>query len=73
MFHWRGGYLTREVLLEIAAEAAKAAQEKEKYIRMSFNYSQAVIQLRITDTPPEEHAAIHQEEADEGENLAEDV
>lgn len=73
VFHWRGGYLTREVLLEIAAEAAKTAQEKEKYIRMSFNYSQAVIQLRIIDTPPEEHAAIHQEEADEGENLAEDV
>lgn len=64
VFHWRGGYLTREVLQEIAADAAQAAKEKDKYIRMSFNYAQAVIRLAIEDAPPESDG-IWQEEADE--------
>lgn len=68
MFHWRGGYLTREVLLEIMKEAATAAEEKDKYIKMSFNHTQAVIQLQITDKLSETgEADIRQEEAGEGE------
>ncbi len=64
VFHWRGGYLTREVLEQIAADAALAAKEKDKYIRMSFNYAQAVIRLAIEDVPADSDG-ICQEEADE--------
>lgn len=64
VFHWRGGYLTREILQEIAGEAAAAAAEKEKYIRMSFNFAQSVIQLKIDDVPAEE-TGVCREEADE--------
>lgn len=65
IFHWRGGYLTREILLEIAEEAAKAAHKKERYIEMSFNYSQAVIQLHIVETPPNEQAKICRENTED--------
>lgn len=64
VFHWRGGYLTREVLQEMIADAALAAREKDRYIRMSFNYAQAVIQLAIEETPAG-RSEICQEEADE--------
>lgn len=64
VFHWRGSYLTREILQEIIKEAAQAAGEKGKHIRMSFNYPQAVIQLIIEDAP-DSGEEICQEEADE--------
>lgn len=62
IFHWRGGYLGRKVFFEIAETAKQAAEEKGKYISMSFNYGQAVIQLRILDELPEE---IQEEIAEE--------
>lgn len=66
VFHWRGGYLTREVLLEIAELAARSAKEKDCYVRMTFNYSQAVIQLNITDKPAEQgKEGMQEEEAEE--------
>ena len=69
VFHWRGGALNREILGEMLEGAARAAQEKGKYIRLSLNYPQAVIQLTILDDIPE--TEICQEEANEGELSAE--
>ena len=69
VFHWRGGYLTRAVLEEIIEEADQEAKEKDKYIRMSFNFAQAVIQLAIKDAPAAAHT-ICQEEADEEKDSA---
>lgn len=65
VFHWRGGSLNREILGEILEGAARAAKEKEKFIRLSLNYPQSVIQFTILDEIPE--TEILTEEANEGE------
>lgn len=65
VFHWRGGYLTRDVLEQIAGIASEAAREKGKYVRMSVNYSQAVMELAVTDYQSGQE--ICREEANEGE------
>lgn len=65
VFHWRGGALNRESLNEILENAAAAAREKDKYIQMSVNVPQAVIQITVTAIPPE--SEICREEANEGE------
>ena len=65
VFHWRGGYLTRDVLEQIAGIASEAASEKGKYVRMSVNYSQAVMELAVTDFQSGQE--ICREEANEGE------
>jgi len=67
VFHWRGGALNREVLTEILESAARSAKEKEKYIKVSLNYPQSVIQLGILDSIPE--TEICEEEANEGETV----
>ena len=43
VFHWRGGYLTREVLNSLMELAVKAAAEKEKQVSASINFTQSVI------------------------------
>ena len=52
LFHWRGGYLTREVLTEILTAAAEAAAAHEKFVRASINYAQSVILLVFTADSP---------------------
>ncbi len=37
------------MLEQIAGIASEAAREKGKYVRMSVNYSQAVMELAVTD------------------------
>ena len=69
VFHWRGGYLTRDVLEQIAGIASEAAREKGKYVRMSVNYSQAVMELAVTDFQSGQE--ICREEANEGELASE--
>ena len=65
VFHWRGGYLTREVLEQIAGIASEAAREKGKYVKISVNYSQSVMELAVTDYQSAQE--ICREEANEGE------
>lgn len=65
VFHWRGGYLNRELLMEIFRLSEEAAKEKGKYVKMSVNYPQSVIQLTILEHMAAE--AICREEANEGE------
>ena len=69
VFHWRGGYLTRDVLEQIVGIASEAAREKGKYVRMSVNYSQAVMELAVTDYQSGQE--ICREEANEGELASE--
>ncbi len=66
VFHWRGGSWNREVLDEIHKTAAEAAAEKGKFVRISVNAAQAVLQISVLDTCPEN--GIFREEADEGES-----
>ena len=42
VFHWRGGYLTKEVLNELLDLIRKAGMEKEKNAMVSINWPQAV-------------------------------
>ncbi len=44
-FHWRGGYLTREVLRELLAVCEDEAQKKERHASAALNWPQAVLQV----------------------------
>ena len=45
LFHWRGGYLTREKLLELAGVIGETAAKHEKSVHYSVNWGQSVIRL----------------------------
>ena len=65
VFHWRGGYLTREILEELLELIRKAGIEKEKIAMVSINWPQAVLRVQYADTQLQESITI--EEANEGE------
>lgn len=63
-FHWRGGYLTREILAQILQMIESAATTKEKHAIVSVNVPQAVIYVTFSDAIPQEQLIL--EDADEG-------
>ena len=65
IFHWRGGYLTKEILKELLELIRKAGDEKDKTAMVSINWPQAVIRVQYTDMQVQESVTI--EEANEGE------
>lgn len=65
LFHWRGGYLTREVLAELAEGIRKAAEERGMYVKLSLNWPQAVILAVFVKEAAEKE--IRMENANEGE------
>ena len=65
IFHWRGGYLTREVLMEILFLLEQTARQKEKHARVGLNWPQAVLQVTFEDHAPERQCVM--EQANEGE------
>ena len=65
IFHWRGGYLTKEVLKELLELIRKAGDEKDKTAMVSINWPQAVIRVQYTNMQVQESVTI--EEANEGE------
>lgn len=65
LFHWRGGYLTKDVLKELLEIFAEEAKAKNKTARCSVNWPQAVLYVRFTDGVDE--AVVNMEEANEGE------
>ena len=65
IFHWRGGYLTKEVLKELLELIRKAGDEKDKTAMVSINWPQAVIRVQYTDMQVQESVTI--EEANEEE------
>lgn len=64
-FHWRGGYLTREVLNELLDLIRKAGEERNKTAAVSINWPQAVLRLHYTEAQTQE--CITMEDANEGE------
>lgn len=64
-FHWRGGYLTREVLAELLAIIEEEAEKKERHARLSINRPQAVLRISFEKVIPAEQIVM--EEANEGE------
>ena len=67
LFHWRGGYLTREVLQELLTAAETAAGKQGKGIACGVNWGQSVILLRFTDAPV--RGEIRTEQIDEEEEI----
>lgn len=65
LFHWRGGYLTREVLSELLHIFSEEAEQKGKKALCSVNWPQAVLRVRFEEGIGEEQ--IEMEEANEGE------
>ena len=49
LFHWRGGYLTREILKELLIGIEEAAKEKGKQAKVSLNWMQAVLCVEFED------------------------
>ena len=66
IFHWRGGYLTREVLKDLFEIFREEAAKKEKHAYLSLNWAQAVLQVRFAVESAEEE--IIMQEANEGES-----
>lgn len=67
-FHWRGGYLTKQVLEELLEQIAEAGKERGKTPHVSLNWSQAVLRVRYTEEPaPALEPDVNMEEANEGE------
>ena len=67
IFHWRGGYLTKEVLKELFEIFHEEAEKKDKYAYLSLNWPQAVLQVRFDTEAPQQE--IRMEEANEGESI----
>ncbi|MBQ8639327.1 MAG: peptidase [Lachnospiraceae bacterium] len=71
LFHWRGGYLTREVLMELLRLVEEEAKKKEMHAWLSLNWPQAVLQFAFERQLRE--TQITMEEANEGEREQADV
>ncbi len=65
IFHWRGGYLTREVLEELLALLQQTAQAGDKHARVGLNWPQAVLQVVFEAGTSGEDVVV--EKANEGE------
>ena len=66
-FHWRGGYLTREILGELLKLIRKAGKEKNKVARISLNWPQAVVHFDFIEDQGQPETDVMLEEANEGE------
>lgn len=69
VFHWRGGYMTKEVVKELFEIFHEEAAKKDKHAYLSLNWSQAVLQVRFCAEAPCEEIVM--EEANEGESYEE--
>lgn len=66
-FHWRGGYMTKEVVKELLKIFEEEALKKEKHAKVSLNWPQAVLQVRFEKELPVKQLIM--EEANEGEHI----
>lgn len=65
LFHWRGGYLTKDILKELLEVFDEEAKVKGKQAYVSVNWPQAVLRVRFKNGAGEEQ--LEMEEANEGE------
>ena len=65
VFHWRGGYLTREALAELSELIGRSALEGGKHARIMLNWPQAVFAVAFSDESPDTQEPT-MEDADEG-------
>ena len=67
LFHWRGGYLTKDILSKLLVIFSDAAREKGKQAYVSVNWPQAVVKVYFRDGVGE--GKLELEEANEGEHI----
>ena len=67
IFHWRGGYLTRDIFSVMLQIFEEEASKKEKYTYVSLNWQQAVLKVSFEEQKRETQVQV--EEANEGENI----
>ena len=65
LFHWRGGYMTREVVREMLEIFEEEAVKRDQHAKVSLNWAQAVVRVRFEKEVPVEQ--LQMEEANEGE------
>lgn len=65
IFHWRGGYLTREMLTELLELLEETARQKGKHARIGLNWPQAVLRVRFIEGGQRQEVTL--EDANEGE------
>ena len=65
LFHWRGGYLTKEVMKDLLIIFDEEAKKKSKNAYVSINWAQAVFLVVFRDEILEQQ--VEMEEANEGE------
>lgn len=66
-FHWRGGYLTREVLADLVDQIQTAGKTRDKKAIITLNWPQAVLRFHFVEQQAEGKVFI--EEVNEGEKL----
>lgn len=66
VFHWRGGYLTGEMVSQLLTLLEDAAREKGKHTRVGLNWPQAVLSVDFIEGLPAEELLV--ECANEGES-----
>ena len=66
-FHWRGSYLTREVLADLVDQIQAAGKTRDKKAIITLNWPQAIQRFHFTDQQAEDKVFI--EEVNEGEKL----
>ena len=66
-FHWRGGYLTREVLADLVDQIQAAGKTRDKKAIITLNWPQAVLRFYFAEQQAEGKVFI--EEVNEGEKL----
>ena len=66
-FHWRGGYLTREILADLVDQIQTAGKTRDKKAIITLNWPQAVLRFHFVEQQAEGKVFI--EEVNEGEKL----
>ncbi len=64
-FHWRGGYMTKEVVSEMMDIIKEEASKKDKHACVHLNWPQAVMRISFDDRT--DHEEVIYDEANEGE------
>lgn len=67
LFHWRGSYMTRDILKEFLQIFEEEAAKKDKYAYVSLNWKQAVVLVSFEEQKRQQQVEV--EEANEGESL----
>ena len=65
LFHWRGGYLSKEVMKDLLMIFDEEAKKKSKNAYVSINWAQAIFLVVFRDEILEQQ--VEMEEANEGE------